>query len=144
MRLNEHPLIAGIKEASGNPVLTAEILAQSQNPIHVYCGNDDQILPLMSLGACGAISVVSNVAPAQVHALTAALLTGDMLSAREKQFELLDLIQALFSQVNPIPVKAALSIMGLIHDSLRLPLTPLEEPYRDKLRHALQKMKLIP
>ena len=136
--------IVGIKEASGNPVLTAEILAQSQNPIHVYCGNDDQILPLMSLGACGAISVVSNVAPAQVHALTAALLTGDMLSAREKQFELLDLIQALFSQVNPIPVKAALSMMGLIHVFLRLPLTPLEEPYRDKLRHALQKMKLIP
>lgn len=144
MRLNEHPLIAGIKEASGNPVLTAEILAQSQNPIHVYCGNDDQILPLMSLGACGAISVVSNVAPAQVHALTAALLTGDMLSAREKQFELLDLIQALFSQVNPIPVKAALSMMGLIHDSLRLPLTPLEEPYHEKLRLALQKLNLIP
>ena len=144
LRLSEHPLIVGIKEASGNPVLTAEILAQSQSPIHVYCGNDDQILPLMSLGACGAISVVSNVAPAQVHALTSALLTGDMRSAREKQFELLDLIQALFSQVNPIPVKAALSMMGLIHDSLRLPLTPLEEPYREKLRHALQKLNLIP
>ena len=144
LRLNEHPLIAGIKEASGNPVLTAEILAQSRNPIHIYCGNDDQILPLMSLGAYGAISVVSNAAPAQVHALTSALLTGDMRSAREKQFELLDLIQALFSQVNPIPVKAALSMMGLIHDSLRLPLTPLEEPYREKLRLALQKLNLIP
>ena len=144
LRLSEHPLIVGIKEASGNPVLTAEILSQSQNPLHVYCGNDDQILPLMSLGACGAISVVSNVAPAQVHALTAALLKGDMPSARQTQLAMLDLIQALFLQVNPIPVKAALSMMGLIHDSLRLPLTPLEEPYREKLRLALQKMKLIP
>ena len=144
LRLSEHPLIVGIKEASGNPVLTAEILAQSQNPLHVYCGNDDQILPLMSLGACGAISVVSNVAPAQVHALTAALLKGDMPSARQTQLAMLNLIQALFLQVNPIPVKAALSMMGLIHDSLRLPLTPLEEPYREKLRLALQKMKLIP
>ena len=144
LRLSEHPLIVGIKEASGNPVLTAEILSQSQNPLHVYCGNDDQILPLMSLGACGAISVVSNVAPAQVHALTAALLKGDMPSARQNQLAMLDLIQALFLQVNPIPVKAALSMMGLIHDSLRLPLTPLEEPCREKLRLALKKMKLIP
>ena len=144
LRLSRHPLITGIKEASGNPALTAEILAGSQAPLHVYCGNDDQILPLMALGACGAISVVSNAAPEQVHALTTAALNGDMQIARQKQLAMLDLIQALFLQVNPIPVKAALSMMGLIHDSLRLPLTPLEEPYREKLRLALQKMKLIP
>lgn len=144
LRLSRHPLIAGIKEASGNPALTAEILAGSQAPLHVYCGNDDQILPLMALGACGAISVVSNAAPEQVHALTTAALNGDMQIARQNQLAMLDLIQALFLQVNPIPVKAALSMMGLIHDSLRLPLTPLEEPYREKLRLALQKMKLIP
>ena len=144
LRLSRHPLIAGIKEASGNPALTAEILAGSQAPLHVYCGNDDQILPLMALGACGAISVVSNAAPEQVHALTTAALNGDIQSARQNQLAMLDLIQALFLQVNPIPVKAALSMMGLIHDSLRLPLTPLEEPYREKLRLALQKMKLIP
>ena len=143
LRLSRHPLIAGIKEASGNPALTAEILAGSQAPLHIYCGNDDQILPLMALGACGAISVVSNAAPEQVHALTTAVLNGDMQSARQNQLAMLDLIQALFLQVNPIPVKAALSMMGLIHDSLRLPLTPLEEPYREKLRLALQKMKLI-
>ena len=144
LRLSRHPLIAGIKEASGNPALTAEILAGSQAPLHIYCGNDDQILPLMALGACGAISVVSNAAPEQVHALTTAALNGDMQIARQNQLAMLDLIQALFLQVNPIPVKAALSMMGLIHDSLRLPLTPLEEPYREKLRLALQKMKLIP
>ena len=144
LRLSRHPLIAGIKEASGNPALTAEILAGSQAPLHIYCGNDDQILPLMALGACGAISVVSNAAPEQVHALTTAALNGDMQIARQNQLAMLDLIQALFLQVNPIPVKAALSMMGLIHDSLRLPLTPLEEPYREKLRHALQKLNLIP
>ena len=144
LRLSRHPLIAGIKEASGNPALTAEILAGSQAPLHIYCGNDDQILPLMALGACGAISVVSNAAPEQVHALTTAALNDDMQIARQKQLAMLGLIQALFLQVNPIPVKAALSMMGLIHDSLRLPLTPLEEPYREKLRLALQKMKLIP
>lgn len=143
LRLSRHPLIAGIKEASGNPTLTAEILAGSPAPLHVYCGNDDQILPLMALGACGAISVVSNAAPEQVHALTVAALNDEIQLARQKQLKLMELIHALFVQVNPIPIKAALAMMGLIHDSLRLPLTPLEEPYREKLHFALRQANLI-
>ena len=124
-------------------MLAARILEATQGRLPILCGNDDQILPLMALGAVGAISVVSNVLPAQTHALTRACLSGCLEQARAAQLALLPLIHARFSQVSPIPVKAALSMMGLCEDVLRLPLTPMEEPQRGKLRELLVRQKLL-
>lgn len=135
--------IVGIKEASGNPIYAMDIIEQTNGKLPVYCGNDDLILPLMAIGAKGVISVCSNIIPAQTKALAQACLTGALSEARSRQLALMPLIRALFSQVNPIPVKAALSMMGLIHEELRLPLTSLEEPYRGKLRAILRQLKLI-
>lgn len=139
-QLCDHPGVVGIKEASGNPALTAEILSRTAGALPVYCGNDDIILPLMAMGAVGAVSVLSNILPMQTRALTHACLSGCTHQAQAAQQALLPLIQALFAQVSPIPVKAALAMMGLIHDELRLPLTPLEEPYRSRLRLTLEDM----
>lgn len=141
--LSAHPGVAGVKEASGDPALTAEILRLTGGALPVYCGNDDMILPLMALGAAGAISVLSNIAPLQTRALTRACLSGCTEQAQAAQLSLLPLIGALFSQVSPIPVKAALAMMGVIHDELRLPLTPMEEPHRSRLENALKEAKLI-
>ena len=137
------PGIVGLKEASGDVVLAARMLEATEGRLPLYCGNDDLILPLMALGAQGAISVVSNVLPAQTRALTAACLSGCMEQARAAQLALLPIIRALFSQVSPIPVKAALSMLGLCEDVLRLPLTPMEEPQRGKLRELLIRHKLL-
>ena len=142
-RLCTHPGIVGLKEASGDVVLAASMLEATEGRLPLYCGNDDLILPLMALGAQGAISVVSNVLPAQTRALTAACLSGCMEQARAAQLALLPIIRALFSQVSPIPVKAALSMLGLCEDVLRLPLTPMEEPQRGKLRELLIRHKLL-
>lgn len=142
--LGKHHNVAGIKEASGNPIYAMEILEKTNGNLPVYCGNDDLILPLMALGARGAISVCSNVVPMQTVQLAKACLSGTLDRARDIQFALMPLIRALFLQVNPIPVKAALSMMDLIHEELRLPLTPMEEPCRSKLRAVLRQMKLIP
>lgn len=136
--LSFHPLIAGIKEASGNPVLASEIIRHTGGSLPVYCGNDDQIVPMMAQGAKGAISVCSNIVPTQTRAITHACLSSRFDEARTAQQTLLPLIGELFSQVNPIPVKSALSMLGLIHDELRLPLTPLDEPYRSRLEHVLK------
>ena len=138
VKLSRHPLIAGLKEASGDFTLTADLLAQP-GMMPVYCGNDDLIWPMMVMGAIGAISVVSNVAPQQTLAITRAALAGRAGEAAAAQRELLPLIRALFTQVNPIPVKAALSMLGLCGDVLRLPLTPMEEPDRETLRRLLSR-----
>ena len=142
-RLSRHPAIAGLKEASGNPVFTSEILEKTHGELPVYCGNDDQILPLMSLGSCGAISVVSNILPEKTRALTHACLKHRMGEAQQLQLELMPLIRALFLQVSPIPVKAALSMMDVVHDELRLPLTPMEDSYRSQLKQALIDARLL-
>lgn len=138
VKLSRHPLIAGLKEASGDFTLTADLLAQP-GMMPVYCGNDDLIWPMMVMGAIGAISVVSNVAPQQALAITRAALAGWAGVAAAAQREILPLIRALFTQVNPIPVKAALSMLGLCGDVLRLPLTPMEEPGRETLRRLLSR-----
>lgn len=138
-----HPGIIGIKEASGNLSLTADILQKTGGTLPVYSGNDDIILPMMAQGAVGAISVIANMLPAQTRAITSACLRGCYDQAKSAQEALLPLIRLLFSQVNPIPIKAALSAMGLIEDELRLPLTPMEEPYRSKLTDYLSAMGLI-
>ena len=141
--LSRHPSVAGLKEASGNPILTSEILEKTQGDLPLYCGNDDQILPLMALGCCGAVSVISNILPEKTCALTHACQEHRMNEAQELQFELMPLIRALFLQVSPIPVKAALAMMDVVHDELRLPLTPMEEPYRGQLKQALISAHLI-
>lgn len=140
-QISQHSGAAGVKEASGDPALTAELLSETSLP--VYCGNDDLILPLMSMGAVGAISVLSNILPEQTRALTHACLSGCVHQAQMIQQSMLPIIKALFAQVSPIPVKAALSMMGIIHDELRLPLTPLEEPYREQLKTLLNKAGLL-
>lgn len=138
-----HPMIAGIKEASGDPALAADMIRLTEGRLPVYCGNDDLIVSLMAFGAKGAVSVCSNVVPAQTKTITHACLSGCFDEARDAQQVLLPLIQALFAQVSPIPVKAALSMMRLIHDELRLPLTSLDEPYRSRLEDLLRQMHLL-
>ncbi len=141
--LSRHPAVAGLKEAGGNPVFTGEILEKTHGELPVYCGNDDQILPLMALGSCGAISVVSNILPEKTRALTHACLAHRMDEAQKLQLELSPLIRALFLQVSPIPAKAALAMMDVIHDELRLPLTPMDEPYRRQLKQVLTDAHLL-
>ena len=137
-----HPNFAGIKEASGHTEMTAEIIEQTDGSLPVYSGCDELILPLMTLGAVGAISVCANILPIQTRAITKACLSGCHEQARAAQQALAPLIRALFTQVNPIPIKAAMAMAGFIHEELRLPLTPLEEPHREKLRAILEKWDL--
>ncbi len=143
LMLSLHPLIVGIKEASGDLALTSEIIGGTGGNLPVYCGNDDLIMPMMAMGAVGAVSVVSNVVPKQTRAITSDCLSYQYAKAQEAQQALLPLIRALFSQVSPIPVKAALSMMGLCEDVLRLPLTPMESPHRERMKSVLLQMGLI-
>lgn len=142
--LYAHPNIIGLKEASGSINYVQDILQTLPEDFSLYCGNDDLITPLMASGATGAISVCSNILPAQTRALTHACINGCFAEAKDMQLALTPLIKLLFSQVNPIPAKAALSMMGLTHDVLRLPLTPMEEPLRSRLRDLLTEFNLIP
>ena len=137
--LSKHPNISGIKEASGNISAVAEIAALCGDDINIYSGNDDQIVPIMSLGGKGCISVLSNVLPRQSAELCAKMLKGDYKGAAEMQLEYLSLINALFSEVNPIPVKAAMAAMGWCEDYLRLPLTTMEPAHREVLFAEMRK-----
>ena len=137
--LSKHPNISGIKEASGNISAVAEIAALCGDDINIYSGNDDQTVPIMSLGGKGCISVLSNVLPRQSAELCAKMLKGDYKGAAEMQLKYLHLINALFSEVNPIPVKAAMAAMGWCEDYLRLPLTPMEPAHREVLFAEMRK-----
>ena len=106
--------------------------------LDIYSGEDSIVVPMMSMGAAGCISVLSNVAPKQAVEMTDACLAGDFAKAAALQCRLLPLIDCLFSQVNPIPVKAAVAAMGICEDYLRLPLTPMEEPYRGSMLAELR------
>lgn len=141
--LSAHPGIVGIKEASGDLSLTADILNKTDGTLPLYSGNDDVILPTMAQGAAGAISVVANMLPEQTRTITSACLNGRLGDARAAQNALLPLIRLLFSQVNPIPIKAALAAMGLIEEELRPPLIPMEEPHRRKLMACMRSMNLF-
>lgn len=131
--LSEHPNIVGIKEASGDISQIAEIAQLCGNNLHIYSGNDDQIVPIMSLGSIGVISVLSNIMPRETVKICESYLSGNIEESRNIQLELLPLINALFSEVNPIPVKAAMSAMGYCEDKLRLPLTSMENEKREKM-----------
>ena len=131
--LAEHPNIVAIKEASGNISQIAELAALVGDKMDIYSGNDDQIVPVLSLGGKGVISVLSNILPAETSAMCHKFLAGDVAGARDLQLKYLDLVNALFCEVNPIPVKAACAAMGWCEDYLRLPLTPMEDANRQKL-----------
>lgn len=135
--LSTHPRISGIKEASGNLSQCAHICALPN--CYVWCGNDDQIVPMMALGACGVISVLSNLCPKVVSKITDHCLKGEYKKAASLQLQYLPLIDALFSEVNPIGIKAALSSQDLCKNYLRLPLTPLSCEGRKKLFDAMER-----
>ena len=131
--LAEHENIVGIKEANGNISKIVETMARVHGKLDLYSGNDDQIVPLMALGGVGCISVVSNVVPAQTREICTRFFNGDIAGSAEQQYKLYTLIDALFCEVNPIPVKAAMAAMGFCKDYLRLPLTTLEDTNREKM-----------
>ena len=143
LELAKHPLLCAFKEACADIAHAMRLYELVGDGIAIYCGNDDQALPHMALGARGVISVASNVAPKQMHALALSYLRGDTDASRALQFSLLPLIRALFAEVSPIPVKAALSMMGYMENTLRLPLTPLEEGKVKTLRRELERLRLI-
>lgn len=139
-KLAEHPRIAAIKEATGSLAQMVEIMALCGDKIDVYSGEDALTVPMMAMGAAGTISVLSNVVPAQAVAMTNACLAGDYKTAARLQCQLLPLTNALFSEVNPIPAKAAVSAMGFGEENLRLPLTPMEDANRQKLFEEMRKL----
>ncbi len=141
--LSEHPMIRAIKQADSSVQSMAEMIRICGDRLAVYCGNDDMILPAMALGARGAISVAGNLVPERIAEMTRAGLGGDFERARKEQFALAELIRLLGVEVNPIPVKAALSMMHLIEDELRLPLVPLEDEKRAPLEAELEKLNLL-
>lgn len=130
--------VVAIKEASGNISQVAKLAKLTKGAIDIYSGNDDQIVPILSLGGKGVISVLSNIAPKQTHDIVAEYLKGNIEKSRELQLEALDLCDALFCEVNPIPVKAALNLMGKNVGSLRMPLTEMEEANKEKLKRAMK------
>ncbi|POP32164.1 4-hydroxy-tetrahydrodipicolinate synthase [Lactonifactor longoviformis] len=130
--------IAGIKEATGNIAQVAKTMQLAGDDLDLYSGNDDQIVPIMSLGGKGVISVLSNVAPRETHEIAAKYLEGDVKGSCALQLKALPLVNALFSEVNPIPVKAALNLMGKEVGPLRMPLTTMEEENQKKLAQAMK------
>lgn len=142
-RLAEIPNIVAIKEASGNISQVAEIAALAGDKIDIYSGNDDQIVPILSLGGKGVISVLSNVMPKETSDMCKMYLEGNVKDALALQLKLLPLVNALFSEVNPIPVKAAVSAMGYGENYLRLPLTPMEEGNKEVLLSLMKEQNLI-
>ena len=139
-KLSEHPNIAAIKEATGSLAQMIEIMHLCGDKIDVYSGEDGLTVPMMAMGAKGTISVLSNVAPRQSVAMADACLRGDYAAAAKMQCDLLPLINALFSEVNPIPAKAATAAMGFGADALRLPLTSMEEQNRAVLFAEMRKL----
>lgn len=129
--------IVGVKEASGDISQVAEILALTQGDAAVYSGNDDQIVPIVALGGKGVISVLSHVIPRETHDMVAKMMAGDVKGSSELQLKYLPLVKALFSEVNPIPVKAAMNMMGYHVGSLRMPLSEMEDANKKVLRQAM-------
>ena len=135
--LSKIPNIIAIKEASGNISQVAKIAHLCGNNLNIYSGNDDQILPILSLGGIGVISVLSNVAPEDTHNICAEYFAGNVEKSRELQIKYLELIHSLFCEVNPIPVKKALELMGFYGGNVRLPLTQLEPAHTERLKKAM-------
>ena len=143
LELARHPLLCAFKEACTDISHTMRLFELVGDGIAIYSGNDDMALPHLALGARGVISVAANILPRQMHALSLGWLRGEISASKSLQFSLLPLIRALFSEVNPIPVKAALSLMGRCENNLRLPLSPLQEEKMLRLRKEMLRLRLI-
>lgn len=141
--LAKHPMITCVKEASGNIGQCVEIAARCGDNLSIYSGNDDQIIPLMSLGGDGVISVLSNLMPKETHEMCAKYLAGDVKGALEDQLKYIPLIRALFCETNPIPVRCAMAKMGYGENVLRLPLVPMEPAHEAVLLEEMRKLSLI-
>ncbi len=134
--------IVAMKEASGNITQVADLVKQAEGLLDVYSGNDDQIVPILSLGGAGVISVLSNIAPKDTHDMVKAYLEGDIKKAAQLQLKYLDVVHALFCEVNPIPIKKALEYKGFNTKVLRMPLTEMEESNALKLRTEMNKIQI--
>ena len=141
--LAEHPNIVAIKEASGNISQVAELAALTRGKLDIYSGNDDQIVPILALGGKGVISVLSNPMPRATSEMCHKFFAGDVEGRLKLQLDLLPLINALFCEVNPIPVKAAMAAMGFCENSVRLPLTVMEEAHEATLRSLMKAQGLL-
>lgn len=141
--LAKHPNIAAVKEANGNIASVAKTAALCGDDLDIYSGNDDQIVPILSLGGKGVISVLSNVCPRETHDICAKFFAGDIAGARKLQLDMMGLISALFVETNPIPVKEALNLMGFNVGECRLPLAPMLDSNVELLKNELKKHGLI-
>ena len=135
--------IVAVKEACGNISQIARLAAKAGGKVDIYSGNDDQIVPILSLGGIGVISVLSNIAPRETHEICEKYFAGDVRGSMELQLRAMDLCDALFCEVNPIPVKKALNLMGMEAGVLRLPLTEMEDTNTEKLKKAMQDFGLL-
>ncbi|MGN0306572.1 MAG: 4-hydroxy-tetrahydrodipicolinate synthase [Lachnospiraceae bacterium] len=135
--------IVGVKDATGNISQVAKLMALAEGRVDLYSGNDDQIVPLLSLGGKGVISVLSNIAPRQTHDICARFFEGDVEESRRIQLKAIELIDALFCEVNPIPVKKAMNLMGLKAGPLRRPLTEMEEDNAKRLEKAMKDFGIL-
>ena len=141
--LAKHKNIAAIKEANGDVSAAAQTMALCEGYLDLYVGNDDQIVPFMSLGAKGVISVSSNVIPRETHDICELFLQSNVEKSRELQLQVLSLMNSLFIDVNPIPVKEAMNLMGLNVGSCRMPLCDMDEKNREILIQSMKKTGLI-
>ena len=137
------PNIVAIKEASGDFGQVAEIAERCGDNLDIYSGNDDYILPVLSLGGIGVISTISNIAPKTIHDMVEKFLAGDVAGSRKLQLSILAIVRLLFTDVNPVPVKAALDLMGYETGGCRLPLAPIEAELKDRLKDEMVKFGLI-
>ena len=142
--LSEHPNINGVKEASGDFSLIARTRSLCGDALHIWSGNDDNTVPMMALGALGVVSVASNVVPAAVASICGRCLAGDYMAATEIYCKYARLFADLFIETNPMPVKAAMEMLGTDSGKLRLPLTAISEPHREELRKTMQELELLP
>ncbi len=134
----EVPNIVGVKDATGNMGMIVKLMSIAGDDVDLYSGNDDQILPLLALGGKGVISVLSNIAPRETHDICQKFFDGDIAGSRELQYRSIDLIDALFCEVNPIPVKKAMNIMGMQAGPMRRPLTEMEPQNAERLEKAMK------
>ncbi|MBQ3079907.1 MAG: 4-hydroxy-tetrahydrodipicolinate synthase [Clostridia bacterium] len=144
LTLFKHPMIQGLKEATGNFDKIIDLIMHAGDGAYIYAGNDAMLLPMLALGARGVISVTANIAPREIRQMITCTFSGDYEAAREIHNRLLPLTRALFSDVNPAPVKAALSMLGLIQEELRLPLTTLSKDKKNALSSLMEAYGFIP